>query len=357
MLQYILTALAGVALGIVGMRVWQSQHSAVDRDGRETAETATDRGTALPARGEFLSTGKMLAGAGVLVLAALALFLTRNQADEPAAGTGAVLGGAGTASQTVDDVDSMISRLVDRLKQNPGDGEGFRMLGWSFLMTGHPDKALEPYKRALSLLPRQANVHAGYGEVLVALAKNSVTDEAKVSFERALAIDPKEPRARYFHALWQAQHGQQKEALDQWIALANDTPTDASWQADLRNQIAETSSRLGLDVSSRLKVSVQSAATGMPTLSGSDVQAAQQLPAGERQEMIDGMVSGLAARLKANPRDADGWVRLMRSRMVLGQTDQAVRDLAAAKAAFGGDAVTLQKLDMAAEALRVPGGR
>ena len=74
----------------------------------------------------------------------------------------------------------------------------------------------------------------------------------------------------------------------------------------------------------------------------------------QRQAMIDGMVESLATKLKANPKDADGWIRLMRSRMVLGQGDQAARDLTSAKSAFTGDADTQKKLDAAAAALSVP---
>ena len=355
MLQFILTALAGIALGIVGMRVWQSRAPGSAADRPDQTGAAVDQSGADSASAGF-SSGKLLMGAGALVVAAVAVFLLRGpQNDAPGAGATGAAAAMGGSDQPVGDVDSMIARLADRLKTNPNDGEGFRMLGWSYLMTGHPDQALEPYKRAMQLLPRQANAYAGYGEALVAVAKNRVTDEAKASFDRALALDPKEPRARYFHALWQSQNGQQREALDKWIALANESPADASWQADLRKQIDETAAALGQNVAGRIKTAASSANPAMPALKGADVQAAEQLPAGERQAMINGMVEGLAARLKANPRDADGWVKLMRSRMVLGQGDQAARDLASARAAFRGDAGTLQKLDMAAAALKVSG--
>jgi cytochrome c-type biogenesis protein CcmH len=39
--------------------------------------------------------------------------------------------------------------------------------------------------------------------------------------------------------------------------------------------------------------------------------------------MARGMVERLAARLEANPRDADGWIRLMRSYMVMNEPDRA----------------------------------
>ena len=39
--------------------------------------------------------------------------------------------------------------------------------------------------------------------------------------------------------------------------------------------------------------------------------------------MVEQMVARLEGRLKANPKDEDGWIRLMRSRMVLGDAKAA----------------------------------
>ena len=43
--------------------------------------------------------------------------------------------------------------------------------------------------------------------------------------------------------------------------------------------------------------------------------------------MIENMVSSLAARLKANPDNPEGWTRLLRSRKVLGQEAAAQADM------------------------------
>jgi cytochrome c-type biogenesis protein CcmH len=47
------------------------------------------------------------------------------------------------------------------------------------------------------------------------------------------------------------------------------------------------------------------------------------MSAGDRQAMIGGMVDSLAARLKENPANFEGWVRLIRSYVVLNQRDKA----------------------------------
>jgi cytochrome c-type biogenesis protein CcmH len=358
MLQYLLTGIAGIVLGIVVMRVWQSRDPASG-----TAESLADVAAGAessPAEGApptGISSRKLLAGAAALTVAAVAILLLRGTGAEPQ-GSATPAPAAGS-SQQVTDVDSMIARLAERLAKNPNDGEGFRMLGWSYVMTGKPAEALAPYRRALTLLPNRADVHAGLGEALAGANGGKVSSEAKTEFERAIAIKPDEPRARYFMALWQAQNGQEREAVDKWIALANSAPADAPWQADVRQQITATSARLGIDVSARLTGTAPAApvaAVGQPpVIPPAAVDAAGKLPEPQRQAMVDQMVEGLANRLKANPNDPEGWARLLRSRMVLQQAEQAGRDLEIARIALKGNAAGLARVNAAARELSVPG--
>nr|WP_070958663.1 c-type cytochrome biogenesis protein CcmI [Hyphomonas sp. Mor2] len=67
----------------------------------------------------------------------------------------------------------------------------------------------------------------------------------------------------------------------------------------------------------------------------------QSMSPEEQAAMIDSMVAGLAARLEDNPDDPQGWARLVRARMVLGQIDQAKRDLERAQAVFADRPETL----------------
>ena len=53
--------------------------------------------------------------------------------------------------------------------------------------------------------------------------------------------------------------------------------------------------------------------------------------------MIRSMVDGLASRLEQSPRDADGWIKLIRSRMVLGETELARQALEIGLKAFSDD--------------------
>ncbi|MGE0178403.1 MAG: tetratricopeptide repeat protein, partial [Sphingomonas sp.] len=113
-----------------------------------------------------------------------------------------------------------------------------------------------------------------------------------------------------------------------------------------------------IDIASRLPARPQpeqSAATqAIPGPSQQQMEQARSIPPGEQDQMVRGMVERLAQRLRQNPRNADGWMMLMRSHMVQRQPDAAREALRSALAAFADDPATQNRLRTAARELNVP---
>jgi cytochrome c-type biogenesis protein CcmH len=65
----------------------------------------------------------------------------------------------------------------------------------------------------------------------------------------------------------------------------------------------------------------------------------------DRGAMIRGMVERLASRLKQNGNDVEGWLRLVRAYMVMGDRDKARGALAEARQAVANDAERLRQLN------------
>jgi cytochrome c-type biogenesis protein CcmH len=65
------------------------------------------------------------------------------------------------------------------------------------------------------------------------------------------------------------------------------------------------------------------------------------------------MVDGLASRLERSPHDADGWIKLIRSRVVLGEGDLAKQALDRGLAALADDATERDRIAAAAQDLGV----
>ena len=84
-----------------------------------------------------------------------------------------------------------------------------------------------------------------------------------------------------------------------------------------------------------------------------DIKAAADPSALQTNSMIRGMVDQLATRLETSPNDEDGWLRLMRSRMTLGDKDAAKSALTKALETFASDAAVKARLAAAARELGV----
>ena len=150
--------------------------------------------------------------------------------------------------------------------------------------------------------------------------------------------------------------GNHKGAVDDWLALLRDTPAGAPWEADLRRTIEQTAQRNNIAIAGRMPApgSGSTATAAIPGPTPDQLAAASSIPPSQQDQMVQGMVERLAARLRANPKDADGWIQLMRSRMVLGQKDQAKDALKNGLVAFAGDAATQGQLKSAAAQLGIP---
>jgi cytochrome c-type biogenesis protein CcmH len=220
----------------------------------------------------------------------------------------------------------------------------WRVVGWAYAEKGEAEASAAAYRKAAALEPDNAENWSSLAEALQT-ASTSVVPEAAAALDKALAIDPSDPRARYFLAVQKDLRGDHAGAVADWKALLADTPEGAPWRADLERTIA----RSGAPVAPGSAAPVATAAIPGPT--PEQLTAAGSIPPARQDEMVRAMVAKLAARLAANPRDADGWIRLMRSRVVLNDAAGARAALRSGLAAFADDPATQGRLRSAAAQL------
>ena len=161
----------------------------------------------------------------------------------------------------------------------------------------------------------------------MAAAGGVVTGEAKAEFERAVAINADEAKANYFLGVAAEQDGRSAAAVSIWKAMLAKAPADAPW----RPLVQAALSRVG--------------GVSAPALSDDTMAAAKDMTDGDRGAMIRGMVDRLATRLKQNGDDVEGWLRLVRAYMVMGERDKAVSALTDARQAFANNAERLKQLN------------
>ncbi|WP_231639323.1 tetratricopeptide repeat protein [Sphingomonas profundi] len=296
--------------------------------------------------------------AALIALVAVAVAVWRGTRSDPP-----VAAQMPPAASPQADVTTMIAQLEAKMKANPGDAAGWRMLGWSYYRTERFADAVNAYRRATLADPKNAEGWSALGEAISLAGKGDVPAEAEGAFRKALAIDPADPRARYFLAVRKDLSGDHKGAVDDWLALLKDTPPGAPWEENVRQTITQVAAKNAIDIAGRMPAGAaappaagpNAATDAIPGPTREQMSAASALPPGQQDAMVRGMVDSLAAKLKANPADADGWLRLMRARMVLGDRAAATQALRDGTAAFPADKAAQAKLAEGARALGVPG--
>lgn len=206
-------------------------------------------------------------------------------------------------------IDELVARAEAHLAANPDDGRGWDVLAPIYLRMGRAEDAVAAYTRALRLQGDSAGRQAGLGEAVVSAAGGVVSVEAQQAFERALALEPGQPKARFYLAMGLAQDGKSDEAAAGWHSMVADLPADSPWRRAAEQALSE--------------VSAATAEPAGPGPSKDEVAAAAAMSDADRRQMIETMVAGLDEKLRANPKDAEGWRRLVRSYMVLGRRDDA----------------------------------
>ncbi len=169
---------------------------------------------------------------------------------------------AEVAAQPDSSIDRMIAALEAQVVETPDDGEMFRILGQAYSQAGRFEDAARAYERGAALLPQDGRIQSARGEALVQAAEGVVTDEAFAAFRAANALDPAEPRTRYFLALRKDQTGDRDGAMDDWIALLNSAPEGAPWVPQVRALVDRVAAERGIDVSDRLTGSAASGSQG-----------------------------------------------------------------------------------------------
>jgi cytochrome c-type biogenesis protein CcmH len=246
------------------------------------------------------------------------------------------------------DMAALLERLKVRLERQPDDIRGWFLLGRSSMTLGKYDQAVQAYRKAISLGADDPDLAVDYAEAMTAAAGSTVPDEARKIFDDTLANRPLNTKARYYVGLSQAQRGDVRAALQTWVDLRAISPADAPWRIMVEGQITRAAREAGIDpatiepsesVRAMMRASEgpaapESSAPGSaprgPT--AEDVKAAEQMSADERAAFIRSMVERLAERLKENPNDRPGWMRLARAYDVLGEKEKAAAARARANA-------------------------
>ena len=132
----------------------------------------------------------------------------------------------------------MVAKLERHMKDAPDDIKGWLLLGQSDLALERADGAIDAYEHAHRLDPNNVVALLGLGEALSLRAGGNVTPPAGDLFERAVALEPDNPRALLYAGFGAATRGDRATARQRWLKLKGMHPP-AEIDAMLNDRIAE----------------------------------------------------------------------------------------------------------------------
>jgi cytochrome c-type biogenesis protein CcmH len=233
---------------------------------------------------------------------------------------------------------SLVTQVEAHLAQNPNDARGYAVLAPVYLELGRLDDAVNARHRVLALAGETPDRQADLGEALTAAAKGIVTAEAKNAFERAVALNASEPKARFFLGVAAMQDGDRAKAASIWQDMLKSAPSDAPWLGTVQQALAQAGVTLPA-------VAAVPPPGGSPGPNADDIAAASQMNEQDRNAMVRGMVERLADRLKQNADDVEGWQRLLRAYVVLSERDKAQAAAGEARRTFASDPGKLRQIE------------
>ncbi len=238
--------------------------------------------------------------------------------------------------------EALLNRLRETVAERPDDLQGHTLLAQHETNAGNFKAGYEAQTRVIELSGENAPAHAysDQAEMMILAASGYVSPEAEAALMQALERNPRLGPARYYWGQMLAQTGRPDMAYRVWVETLNDAPAGAPWADAIRSQIDELAFRAGVFNTPDF--------SAPPGPSQDDVNAAAEMTAEERQQMIRGMVDGLSDRLATEGGTPEEWARLIAALGVLGEGQRAIAIRDEAMAVFAGNSEALQMIDAAA---------
>lgn len=175
-----------------------------------------------------------------LLLPAAAILLYRQigapQALDPA---NLVARADAQGDQHAANLDAAIAQLAEKMKQEPGNAEGWALLGRAYKSTRRYGEARDALKRAHELAPNDADLMVDYAEALVfTSADRRIQGEALSLIEQAIQANPQNQKALWLAGIADSQAGKYDEAVKKWNTVLAMLPADSDVAASVREQIA-----------------------------------------------------------------------------------------------------------------------
>ena len=144
-----------------------------------------------------------------------------------------------SAGSELASIEEMVASLDQRLRDNPDDLAGWKMLGRTYFQIRDYDKAIQAFERAVQLeSPSNGQTLVDLGEAIWMQDPTTLTGRAGELFENAIATSPNNAKALFYSGLAAVERGERFLAADRWETLLALSPPEGI-QEILQQRIAE----------------------------------------------------------------------------------------------------------------------
>ena len=140
------------------------------------------------------------------------------------------------------EINKMVNGLAEKLKNNPGDAQGWLMLGRSYDVLEQHAQAIEAFAHAYQLLGDQAEILLLYADALGYVNDRSLIGKPSELIFKALALEPDNMKALWLGGMAKAQEGDAVTATRLWKKLESLLPPDSEYQQEIQGLLAKLAS-------------------------------------------------------------------------------------------------------------------
>ena len=150
-------------------------------------------------------------------------------------------------------VDQLVAQVEARLREQPEDARGWDVIAPVYMRLDRYDEAAQAFSRAIRLLGENVKRLEGFAEATVLAGNGIVTEEARLAYERVLALEPQRPEPRFWLALAKEQDGRLAEAATEYRSLIEKASPGAAWRPSVQSRLAAVEARLSKDGAAKAK--------------------------------------------------------------------------------------------------------
>jgi len=140
---------------------------------------------------------------------------------------------------TAQQVEAMVARLAARLRENPDDVDGWKLLGRSYSALGRFPEAADAYARAATKAPRDPQLLADFADALAMARGQTLQGEPEKLVQRALEIDPRNLKALALLGTAAFERKDFQRAADAWQRMLDVVPAGSEDARAIQGNIDE----------------------------------------------------------------------------------------------------------------------